>query len=110
MPSAIGDAKLELRCCQSPPAGVDGCPFSDDTLRNWPSLVREDTSQRYLNVLPGCWITKKDLSCLLGIIGNLYLCRIMHRDGANTFAKPWLNEGKWVALELENPFRIRHVV
>ncbi|SRN48724.1 DNA-binding transcriptional regulator [Shigella flexneri] len=20
------------------------------------------------------------------------------------FAKPWLNEGKWVALELENPF------
>ena len=44
-----------------PLALMDG-PFSDDTLRNWPSLVRE----RYLNVLPGCWITKKELSCLTG--------------------------------------------
>ncbi len=39
---------------------MDG-PFSDDTLRNWPSLVREAPRERYLNVLPGCWITKKDL-------------------------------------------------
>ncbi len=46
MPSGIWDAKLELRCCQPshPLALMDG-PFSDDTLRNWPSLVREDTSR-----------------------------------------------------------------
>ncbi len=55
-----GDAKLELRCCQPPPAGLMDGPFSDDTLRNWPSLVRETPRERYLSVLPGCWITKKD--------------------------------------------------
>lgn len=43
-----------------PLALMDG-PFSDDTLRNWPSLVREDTSRTLPKRIPGCWITKKRL-------------------------------------------------
>lgn len=48
-----------------PLALMDG-PFSDDTLRNWPSLVREDTSRTLPKRITGCWITKKELSCLTG--------------------------------------------
>ena len=89
---------------QHPLAAMRG-PLSDDTLRNWPSLVREDTSRS----LP------KRVTWLLD-----NQRRIVAPDGASSaacisaglcigmvpvhFAKPWLDRGEWVALPLENPF------
>jgi hypothetical protein len=43
--SRYGDAELGLRGGERSSAGEDGGPLSDDVLRNWPSLVREDTSR-----------------------------------------------------------------
>lgn len=80
-------------------------PLSDDTLRNWPSLVREDTSRnlpkritRLLDnqkrvVVPD-W--ESSATCI-----SAGLCMAMV---PTHFAKPWIDSGKWVALQLENPF------
>lgn len=49
-----------------PLASMNG-PFSDDTLRNWPSLVREDTSRTLPKRITRCSITK---SAWLSRTGN----------------------------------------
>ena len=75
-----------------PLALMDG-PFSDDTLRNWPSLVREDTSRTLPKRIT--WLLDNQKRLVVpdwGIIGNLYLGRIMHRDGANTFRQTDLTQ------------------
>lgn len=48
-----------------PLALMDG-PFSDDTLRNWPSLVREDTSRTLPKRITRLLDNQKELSCLTG--------------------------------------------
>lgn len=80
-------------------------PLSDDVLRNWPSLVREDTSRSLPKrttwlldnqkrvVVPDWDASETCLSaglCVGMVPGHL--------------ARPWLDSGAWTALELENPF------
>ncbi len=67
-----------------PLASMPG-PLSDDTLRNWPSLVRKTLREPYRNGLPGCWITKKGRRTGLGVIGNLPVGRTMRGNGADAF-------------------------
>lgn len=87
-----------------PLALMDG-PFSDDTLRNWPSLVREDTSRTLPKRITWLLDNQKRVvvpdweSSATCISAGLCIGMV-----PTHFAKPWLNEGKWVALELENPF------
>lgn len=86
-----------------PLASMPG-PLSDDTLRNWPSLVREDTSVHCQSVLRLLDNQKRvvvpdwesSATCL-----SAGLCVGMV---PTHFAKPWIDSGKWVALQLENPF------
>ncbi|MCD6880783.1 DNA-binding transcriptional activator PunR [Escherichia coli] len=87
-----------------PLALMDG-PFCDDTLRNWPSLVREDTSRTLPKRITWLLDNQKRVvvpdweSSATCISAGLCIGMV-----PTHFAKPWLNEGKWVALELENPF------
>ena len=87
-----------------PLASMPG-PLSDDTLLNWPSLVREDTSRtlpkritwlldNQKRVVVPDW--ESSATCL-----SAGLCVGMV---PTHFAKPWIDSGKWVALQLENPF------
>ena len=99
--------KLSWKCVvssQHPLATMDG-PLSDDTLRNWPSLVREDTSRslpkritwlldNQRRIVAPDW--ESSAACL-----SAGLCIGMVPAH---FAKPWLDRGEWVALPLENPF------
>lgn len=86
-----------------PLALMDG-PFSDDTLRNWPSLVREDTSRTLPKRITWLLDNQKRVvvpdweSSATCISAGLCIGMV-----PTHFAKPWLNEGKWVALELEKP-------
>lgn len=98
---------LNWRCvvaAHHPLAGMDG-PLSDDLLRGWPSLVWEDTSrllpkritwlldnQRRM-VVPD-WTSSAE--CL-----SAGLCVGMV---PGHFARPWLDCGEWVELQLEEPF------
>ncbi len=87
-----------------PLAAMPG-PLSDDTLRNWPSLVLEDTSRslpkritwlldNQRRIVAPDWASSAD--CL-----SAGLCVGMVPAH---FARPWIDAGKWVALQLENPF------
>lgn len=61
-------------------------PLSDDTLRNWPSLVREDTSRTLPKRIT--WLLdnqKKGRRTGLGVIGNLPVGRTMRGNGADAF-------------------------
>ncbi len=80
-------------------------PLSDETLRNWPSLIQEDTSRslpkritwlldNQKRVMVPDWASSE--ACL-----SAGLCVGMVPAH---FARPWLDSGDWVALELENPF------
>lgn len=99
--------KLNWHCvvaCSHPLAKMEG-PLSDDVLRNWPSLVLEDTSRslpkrttwlldNQKRVVVPDWASSE--TCI-----SAGLCAAMvpgHR------AQPWLESGEWVALTLENPF------
>jgi DNA-binding transcriptional LysR family regulator len=98
---------LSWRCVVAshhPLASLPG-PLSDDTLRSWPSLVREDTSRS----LP------KRITWLLD---NQKRVVVPDRESSETcisaglcvgmvpthFAKPFIDRGEWVALALDNPF------
>lgn len=48
------------------PLALMNGPFSDDTLRNWPSLVREDTSRTLPKRITWLLDNQKELSCLTG--------------------------------------------
>ena len=87
------------------PLAKMAAPLSDDVLRNWPSLVREDTSRSLPKrttwlldnqkrvVVPDWDASETCLSaglCVGMVPGHL--------------ARPWLDSGAWTALELENPF------
>ena len=87
-----------------PLAKMEG-PLSDDVLRNWPSLVREDTSRslpkrttwlldNQKRVVVPDW--ESSATCL-----SAGLCVGMV---PSHFARPWMNRGEWTALALENPF------
>ncbi|HHB7144420.1 TPA: DNA-binding transcriptional activator PunR [Klebsiella pneumoniae] len=87
-----------------PLAKMDG-PLSDDVLRNWPSLVREDTSRslpkrttwlldNQKRVVVPDW--ESSATCL-----SAGLCVGMV---PSHFARPWIDRGEWTALALENPF------
>lgn len=87
-----------------PLAALDG-PLSDDTLRNWPSLVLEDTSRslpkritwlldNQRRVVAPDW--ESSATCL-----SAGLCVGMVPVH---FARPRIDAGEWVALTLENPF------
>lgn len=89
---------------QHPLAQLSG-PLSDETLRNWPSLIQEDTSRslpkritwlldNQKRVMVPDWASSE--ACL-----SAGLCVGMVPAH---FARPWLDSGDWVALELENPF------
>ncbi len=89
---------------QHPLAQLDG-PLSDETLRNWPSLIQEDTSRslpkritwlldNQKRVMVPDWASSE--ACL-----SAGLCVGMVPAH---FARPRLDSGDWVALELENPF------
>ncbi|APZ06329.1 LysR family transcriptional regulator [Kosakonia cowanii JCM 10956 = DSM 18146] len=89
---------------QHPLAQLNG-PLSDETLRNWPSLIQEDTSRslpkritwlldNQKRVMVPDWASSE--ACL-----SAGLCVGMVPAH---FARPWLDSGDWVALELENPF------
>ena len=98
---------LSWRCVVSarhPLAGMTG-PLSDDVLRNWPSLVREDTSRSLPKRITWLLDNQRKLvvpdweasaTCI-----SAGLCAGMV---PSHFARPWLDSGEWVALELENPF------
>ncbi len=87
-----------------PLAKMEG-PLSDDVLRNWPSLVREDTSRslpkrttwlldNQKRVVVPDW--ESSATCL-----SAGLCVGMV---PSHFARPWIDRGEWTALALENPF------
>jgi DNA-binding transcriptional LysR family regulator len=87
-----------------PLAQMNG-PLSDDVLRNWPSLVREDTSRslpkrttwlldNQKRVVVPDW--ESSATCL-----SAGLCVGMV---PSHFARPWIDRGEWTALALENPF------
>lgn len=87
-----------------PLAKMEG-PLSDDVLRNWPSLVREDTSRslpkrttwlldNQKRVVVPDW--ESSATCL-----SAGLCVGMV---PSHFARPWVDRGVWTALALENPF------
>ncbi|MNE38980.1 HTH-type transcriptional activator AllS [compost metagenome] len=89
-----------------PLAAMDG-PLSDDVLRNWPSLVMEDTSRslpkritwlldNQRRVVAPDW--ESSATCL-----SAGLCVGMVPVH---FARPRIDRGEWVALELENPFPV----
>lgn len=89
---------------QHPLAQLNG-PLSDETLHNWPSLIQEDTSRslpkritwlldNQKRVMVPDWASSE--ACL-----SAGLCVGMVPAH---FARPWLDSGDWVALELENPF------
>ena len=87
-----------------PLAQMEG-PLSDDVLRNWPSLVREDTSRslpkrttwlldNQKRVVVPDW--ESSATCL-----SAGLCVGMV---PGHFARPHIDSGEWTALTLENPF------
>ncbi|GJK30149.1 hypothetical protein TUM17556_20680 [Enterobacter asburiae] len=87
-----------------PLAAMEG-PLSDDTLRNWPSLVLEDTSRslpkritwlldNQRRVVAPDW--ESSATCL-----SAGLCVAMVPVH---FARPRIDTGEWVELTLENPF------
>jgi len=98
---------LSWRCvvASKHPLAQQKRPLSDDTLREWPSLVLEDTSRslpkritwlldNQRRVIVPDWPSAAD--CL-----SAGLCVGMVPAH---FARPWLKRGEWVALELDNPF------
>jgi len=98
---------LSWRCVVAshhPLAKVAG-PLSDDTLRNWPSLVSEDTSRSLPKRITWLLDNQKRLvvpdwesaaTCL-----SAGLCIGMV---PSHISRPWIDRGEWMALELENPF------
>ena len=87
-----------------PLAKIPG-PLSDDTLRNWASLVLEDTSRSLPKRITWLLDNQKRLvvpdwessaTCL-----SAGLCIGMV---PSHFSRPWIDSGEWVALALENPF------
>lgn len=87
------------------PLAQQSAPLSDDQLREWPSLVLEDTSRslpkritwlldNQRRVIVPDWPSAAD--CL-----SAGLCVGMV---PSHFARPWLKRGEWRALMLENPF------
>lgn len=87
------------------PLAQQNAPLSDDQLREWPSLVLEDTSRslpkritwlldNQRRVIVPDWPSAAD--CL-----SAGLCVGMV---PSHFARPWLKRGEWRALPLENPF------
>jgi len=105
---AFRDMGMLSWCCvvasHHPLAALDG-PISDDILRNWPSLVREDTSRslpkritwlldNQRRIVAPDW--ESSATCL-----SAGLCVGMVPVH---FARPQIASGKWVELALENPF------
>ncbi len=87
------------------PLALNIGPLSDDELRNWPSLVREDTSRslpkrttwlldNQKRVVVPDW--ESSATCI-----SAGLCAAMIPSHS---ARPWLDSGEWVELDLENPF------
>lgn len=87
------------------PLAQQSAPLSDDQLREWPSLVLEDTSRslpkritwlldNQRRVIVPDWPSAAD--CL-----SAGLCVGMV---PSHFARPWLKRGEWRVLMLENPF------
>lgn len=85
-------------------ARMDG-PLSDDVLRNWPSLVREDTSRS----LPKrtTWLLDNQKRVVVPDWASAETCISAGLCAAMVpghQAQPWLESGEWVVLQLENPF------
>ncbi|XNM60675.1 LysR substrate-binding domain-containing protein [Escherichia coli] len=80
-------------------AGVDGWPVSDDTLRNWPWLVRKTPRERYLSVLALVDNQKRFVVPDWESSATCISAGLCIRMVPTHFAKPWLNGGKWVALK-----------
>ncbi len=94
--SGYGDPELELRGSDHPLASMHG-PLSDDTLRNWPSLVGKTLRGALPKRITGCWITKKGRRITgLGVIGNLPVGGICVNELPTHFARQWWSSGKWV--------------
>ncbi|EHM46402.1 MAG: LysR family transcriptional regulator [Yokenella regensburgei] len=88
-----------------PLASMEGV-LSDEALRNWPSLVTEDTSRslpkrttwlldNQKRVVVPDWTSSA--TCL-----SAGLCVGMVPEH---FARPWIESGEWVELCLENPYQ-----
>ncbi|WP_336220476.1 DNA-binding transcriptional activator PunR [Citrobacter amalonaticus] len=99
--------KLSWCCVVSSdhPLATMAGPISDDTLRNWPSLVLEDTSR----TLPKrvTWLLDNQRRVVVPDWDSSATCisaGLCIGMVPTHFAKPRLNTGKWVALTLENPF------
>ncbi|ENF6038316.1 DNA-binding transcriptional activator PunR [Citrobacter amalonaticus] len=95
-------------CCvvasTHPLAAMSG-PLSDDTLRNWPSLVLEDTSR----TLPKrvTWLLDNQKRVVVPDWDSSATCisaGLCVGMVPTHFAKSYLNKGQWVALNLDNPF------
>lgn len=95
-------------CCvvsRNHPLAAMAGPISDDTLRNWPSLVLEDTSR----TLPKrvTWVLDNQRRVVVPDWDSSATCitaGLCIGMVPTHFAKPRLNTGEWVALDLENPF------
>ncbi len=98
---------LSWRCVVAhdhPLASLPG-PLSDDELRNWPSLVREDTSRSLPKRIT--WLLDNQKRVVVPDWGSSATCISAGLCVAMVpahFARPWIDNGKWRALELENPF------
>ena len=98
---------LNWRCVVSsrhPLAGQPG-QLSDDELRNWPSLVREDTSRSLPKRITWLLDNQRKLvvpdwaSSATCISAGLCIAMVPAH-----FARPYLDSGEWVELEMDNPF------
>ncbi|WP_297202978.1 DNA-binding transcriptional activator PunR [uncultured Pluralibacter sp.] len=98
---------LNWRCVVSsrhPLAGQPG-QLSDDELRGWPSLVREDTSRSLPKRITWLLDNQRKLvvpdwaSSATCISAGLCIAMVPAH-----FARPYLDSGEWVELEMDNPF------
>jgi len=80
-------------------------PVSDDRLRNWPSLVLEDTSRSLPKRIT--WLLDNQRRLVAPDWASAEVCLsagLCIGMVPSHFARPWLDCGEWKALTLENPF------
>ena len=80
-------------------------PVSDDRLRNWPSLVLEDTSRSLPKRIT--WLLDNQRRLVAPDWASAEVCLsagLCIGMVPSHFARPWLDRGEWKALTLENPF------
>jgi len=80
-------------------------PVSDDRLRNWPSLVLEDTSRSLPKRIT--WLLDNQRRLVAPDWASAEVCLsagLCIGMVPSHFARPWLDRGEWKALKLENPF------